>query len=207
MDSVRLNAQTRFGLLLSYCIHVMNLLRSFSAVTIVSALVAATGASAAERFDSTNLAKSRYVHCAFYKGYETDPATGGPIMVEGRADALMHFQRIDVKNATAQAIYTRMSGRRDVTVIQTDKAIHFIDSVAGMYVLTTVHSCIDFDEKRGLCLTYGAVNARLFDPAVLVDPDKVYEKIKAEADPGFCDHSFIGLREASRPLPGAAQAK
>ena len=51
----------------------------------------------------------------------------------------------------ARSIYTRMAGLRDVNVIQTDKAIHFIDSVAGMYVMTTVHSYIDFDEKRGVC--------------------------------------------------------
>ncbi len=44
---------------------------------------------------------------------------------------------------------------------------------------------------------YGAVNARLFDSAVKSDPDKVYEKIKDKADPGFCDYSFIGIQEAA----------
>ena len=163
---------------------------------IAAALGAVTVAAAADRSEFTNLAKARYVHCAFYKSYDTDPATGGPIMVEGKADALMHFQGVDVKHATARAIYTRMSGMRDVTVIQTDKAIHFIDNVAGMYIMTTVHSCLDFDEKRGVCVTYGAVNSRLFDSSVLYDPDKVYAKIKDDADPGFCDHSFIGIQEA-----------
>ena len=119
-------------------------------------------------------------------------------MVEGKARALMHIEGIDVKNEKARAIYTRMAGMRDVTVIQTDKAIHFIDSVAGMYVMTTVYGCIDFNEKRGVCVTYGAVNSRLFDTAVLTDPDKVYEKIKHHADPGFCDHSFIGIKEATQ---------
>ena len=118
-------------------------------------------------------------------------------MVEGRADALMHSQDIDVKHEKARAIYTRMSGMRNVTVIQTDKAIHFIDNVAGMYVMTTVHSCIDYDDKRWVCVTYGAVNSRLFDSSVLNDPDKVYEKINDEAEPDFCDHSFIGVQEAS----------
>lgn len=163
---------------------------------IAAAFGAVTAAVAADRSEFTNLAKARYVHCAFYKSYDTDPATGGPIMVEGKADALMHFQGVDVKHATARAIYTRMSGMRDVTVIQTDKAIHFIDNVAGMYIMTTVHSCLDFDEKRGVCVTYGAVNSRLFDSSVLYDPDKVYAKIKDDADPGFCDHSFIGIQEA-----------
>ena len=174
----------------------MTLFRLLYAVLIATAFGAVTAVAAADRSEFTNLAKARYVHCAFYKSYDTDPATGGPIMVEGKADALMHFQGVDVKHATARAIYTRMSGMRDVTVIQTDKAIHFIDNVAGMYIMTTVHSCLDFDEKRGVCVTYGAVNSRLFDSSVLYDPDKVYAKIKDDADPGFCDHSFIGIQEA-----------
>jgi hypothetical protein len=185
----------------------MTLLRLLCAVSVAGALGAVGAASAADRLDFSRLANSRYVHCAFYKSYETDAATGDPIMVEGRGDALMHFQGIDVKNGKAHAIYTRMSGMRDVTVIQTEKAIHFIDNVAGMYVMTTVHSCIDFDEKRGICVTYGAVNSRLFDSAVLTEPDKVYDKIKAEADPGFCDHSFVGIQEASHSLPGETQTK
>ena len=175
----------------------MTSLRLLPMVAISAVLGAVSTAIAADRTDFTNLAQARYVHCAFYKGYETDPATGGPIMVEGRADALMHFQGIDVKHQKARAIYTRMSGMRDVTVIQTGKAIHFIDNVAGMYVMTTVHSCIDYDDKRGVCVTYGAVNSRVFDSSVLNAPDKVYEKIKDEAEPGFCDHSFIGVQEAS----------
>ena len=166
-------------------------------MVIGAALGAAATAVAADRFDFTHLATSRYVHCAFYKSYETDPATGGPIMVEGKANALMHFYGIDARHTSARAIYTRMAGSRNVTVVQTGKAIHFIDNVAGMYVMTTVNSCIDFDAKRGICVTYGAVNSRHFDASVLYDPDKVYEKIKNDADPGFCDHSFIGIQEAS----------
>ena len=175
----------------------MTSLRLPHVVLISAALGAVSAALAADHTDFTYLAKARYVHCAFYKGYETDPATGGPIMVEGKADALMHFQGVDAKNSTARAIYTRMSGMRNVTVIQTDKAIHFIDNVAGMYVMTTVHSCLDFDEKRGICVTYGATSSRLFDSSVLSDPDRVYAKIKDEAEPGFCDQSFIGIQEAA----------
>ena len=52
------------------------------------------------------------------------------------------FQNVDVKRAKARAIYTRMSGSHEVTVIQTDKAIHFIENVAGMYLMTSVHSCL-----------------------------------------------------------------
>ena len=172
-------------------------LRVFGVVLSIAALGFASMACAVDNTDFANLARSRYVHCAFYKGYDTDPVTGGPIMVEGKADSLMHFQRVDAKNSTARAIYTRMAGARDVTVIRTGKALHFIDNVAGMYVMTTVHSCLEFDEKRGACIMYGAVNSRVFDSAVLSDPDKVYEKIKNIADPGFCDYSFIGIQEAA----------
>jgi hypothetical protein len=165
-------------------------------------LIAACGtaavAAAAEHSEFANLARAPYIHCAFYKSYDIDPVNGDLVLVEGRANALMHFQAIDIKHSKARAIYTRMAGARDVTVLQTEKAIHFIDNVAGMYVMTTVHSCIDFDEKRGICIAYGAVMSRHFDAAALYDPDSVYEKIKDIAEPGFCDHSFIGVREASK---------
>ncbi len=64
---------------------------------------------AAERTDFTQLAQSRYVHCAFYKGYETDPATGGPIMVEGKADSLVHYQNVDVRRRhSARNLYAHV---------------------------------------------------------------------------------------------------
>lgn len=154
-------------------------------------------ASAAESTDFSQIARSRYVHCAFYKAYEKDPETGGPIMVEGRADSLVHFQNVDAVRATARAIYTRMSGSHQVTVIRTAKALHFIENVAGMYMMTTVHSCLEYDDRHGACVQYGATNARVFDSSVYVEPDKVYEKIKNAADPGFCDYSFIGIQEAA----------
>jgi hypothetical protein len=172
-------------------------MRLLNLLLVAVALGVAGAARAADRTDFTQLAKSRYVHCAFYKGYETDPETGGPIMVEGKADSLVHFQDVDVKHSTARAIYTRMSGSHQVTVIQTAKALHFIENIAGMYMMTSVHSCLEFDEKRGACTMYGAVNSRLFDSAVLAEPDKVFEKIKDQADPGFCDYSFIGIQEAA----------
>ncbi len=175
----------------------MQALRIHHFLLAAAAACAVPAACAAEITDFANLARSRYVHCAFYKAYEIDPETGGPIMVEGKADSLVHFQNVDVKRAKASAIYTRMSGSHEVTVIQTGKAIHFIENIAGMYMMTSVHSCLEYDEKRGACVMYGAVNSRLFDSTVLNDPDKVYEKIKDQADPGFCDYSFIGIQEAA----------
>jgi hypothetical protein len=151
------------------------------------------GAEGASNFDK--LVKSRLVHCAFYKAYEVDRLTGDLVLMEGRSDSLTHFQRI--KNGHARQISTRMAGAREVRVSQSGKYLHFVDEVAGMYVLTTVYGCIDRD-KRGVCLTYGAMQSRNFDPRVLSDPDAVYEALKSNSDPGFCDHSFLNVQEAAR---------
>ena len=155
--------------------------------------VAGTAADGVSTFD--NLVQSRFVHCAFYQAYEVDRATGDLVLVEGRSQSLTHFQGIE--GARARQITTRMAGARDVRVARTAKYLHFIDHVAGMYVLTTVYDCIDRD-KRGVCMTYGAMQSRHFDPKVLSDPDAVYEALKDSSDPGFCDHSFVGVQEASR---------
>lgn len=143
-----------------------------------------------------NLVQSRFVHCAFYRDYEVDPASGDLLLVEGRSDSLTHYQNVGATRT--RAINTRMAGARDVTVVRTGKRLHFIDSVAGMYAVTTVEACREHDERRGICLTYGAFNARHFDSRVFTDPDRVFEALRASADPGFCDYSFIGVQQAVR---------
>jgi hypothetical protein len=143
----------------------------------------------------SNIVNARYVHCAFYKAYDIDSATGDFVMVEGHSNSLTHFQRIG--NGHARQISTRVAGSRDVRVMDWGKYLHFVDTVAGMYVLTTIYGCIDHDPRTGVCVTYGATQSRHFDPRVLTDPDAVYDEWKASADVGFCDHSFIGIQEAS----------
>lgn len=155
---------------------------------------ASTAAEPAPTFGK--LVQSRYVHCAFYKAYETDAASGNLVLVEGQSNSLTHFQRIG--RGRASQISTRVAGAREVKVMDRGKYLHFVDTMAGMYVLTTVYGCIDHDPKSGACVTYGATQSRHFDPRVLVDPDAVYEALKASADPGFCDHSFVNVQEASR---------
>jgi hypothetical protein len=162
-------------------------------LALTSVLLAATAYAQTTAYD--NVARSRFVHCAFYKAYQVDPATGDLLMVEGRSDSLTHFQRIDAERA--RQISTRIAGAREVRVANTGKYLHFIDRLAGMYILTTVYGCIDRDARSGTCVTYGAMQSRQFDPRVLSDPDAVYESLKNSADPGFCDYSFIGLKEAS----------
>lgn len=172
----------------------------------LAALLIAAAASAAEpasplgtaQFGNAqfaNILAARFVHCAFYKSYDTDPETGDPVMVEGHSNSLTHFQRIS--GGHARQISTRVAGSRDVRVMDWGKYLHFVDYVAGMYVLTTIYGCIDHDPKSGVCITYGAAQSRHFDARVLTDPDAVYEEWKASADVGFCDHSFIGIQEAA----------
>ena len=158
--------------------------------------IAAAAAASAQTTSFDNLVQARAVHCAFYKGYDIDPATGGRIMVEGRSDTLTHFQRID--DDRARQITTRVAGAREVRIIRSAKYLHYIDDIDGMYLLTTVYACLEGDTRTGNCLTYGAMQSRHFNPGVLFDPDAVYERIRDVSDPGFCDHSFIGLREAAR---------
>ena len=159
--------------------------------------VAGMAAEGASMFDK--LVHSPYVHCAFYKAYEIDPLTGDRLMVEGRSNSLTHFQR--VQEGQARQISTRVAGARNVRVMNSGKYLHFVDHVAGMYVLTTVYGCLDRDPRSGVCVTYGAMQSRHFDPRVLSDPDAVYEALKDSSDPGFCDHSFINVQEASRGEP------
>jgi hypothetical protein len=168
-----------------------------TAVYRIFALAAVLAAVPVQAQNATfdNLVHSRYVHCAFYKAYEVDRLTGDHVLVEGRSDTLTHFQGIE--GDRARQITTRMAGAREVQVAHTGRYLHFIDRVAGMYLLTTVYGCIERD-KRGVCMTYGAMQSRHFDARVLSDPDAVYESLKDRSDPGFCDHSFFGIQEAAR---------
>lgn len=165
-------------------------------ILLLGAMLFAT-AAAAQMPSYDNLVQSRMVHCAFYRGYDIDPATGDRIMVEGRSDTLTHFQRIDDEHALQ--ITTRLAGAREVRIVKTAKYLHYIDHINGMFLLTTIYACLERDERSGTCLTYGAMQTRQFDSRVLSDPDTVYEQIRDAAEPGFCDHSFIGLREARKP--------
>jgi hypothetical protein len=162
---------------------------------VILAAVLGTVPAEAQNTAFDNLVQSRYVHCAFYRQYDVDRATGDLVLVEGRSETLTHFQRIDGERA--RQITTRMAGAREVRVARTAKYLHFIDRVAGMYVLTTIYGCIDRDQ-RGICMTYGAMQSRHFDTRVLSDPDVVYETLRESSDPGFCDHSFFGIQEAAR---------
>lgn len=164
------------------------------------ALAAVAPAAAQEqdaaRFD--NLVRSSSVHCAFYRDYDIDPNTGDRLLVEGRSNSLTHFQRRGA--GPVRSIDTRRAGAVDVQVVRR-RYLHYIERTAGMFIVTTVYACLARDPLTDVCINYGAVNARHFDGRVLLDPDRVYEQLQAQAEPGFCDHSFIHQQEATnRPL-------
>lgn len=155
--------------------------------------IAPAAAQGTTQFDS--IARSPFVHCAFYRQYEIDPATGDRLLVEGRSDSLTHYQRGSDNNV--RSIDTRRAGARDALLVRGKKYLHYIERSGSMFVVTTIYACLERD-AQGNCINYGAVNARHFDARVLRDPDAVYEELQASAEPGFCDHSFLNLQEALR---------
>jgi len=162
------------------------------------ALGTAVPAAAQGTTQFDNLVRSPSVHCAFYRDYEIDARTGDRLLVEGRSNSLMHYQRRS--DVSMLAIDTRRAGARDARVLRGKKYLHFIEYSAGLYVVTTIYACLERD-VQGTCINYGAVNARHFDARVLRDPDAVYEELQAAAEPGFCDHSFIHVQEAASKRP------
>jgi hypothetical protein len=157
---------------------------------------ALAGHAHAEATAFDNLLRSPHVHCAFYKSYEIDRATGDLLLVEGRSQSLAHFQVIGA--GKARQISTRAAGSRDVKVINTGRYLHYLDTMAGMYVLTTIYTCLESDERSGVCIRYGAMQSRNFDTRAPFDPDAVFEALRDNSDPGFCDHSFINIQEAQK---------
>lgn len=141
------------------------------------------------------IARSPFVHCAFYRQYDVDPRTGDLLLVEGRSDSLTHYQR--QRGGRVLSIDTRRAGALDAQVLRGRKYLHFIERNAGMYVVTTIYACLERDPRSDACVSYGAVNARHFDSRVLSDPDAVFEELQARAEPGFCDHSFLNIQEAA----------
>lgn len=159
----------------------------------LAAIAPPVTAAGTAQFD--NLVRSPFVHCAFYRQYEIDPRTGDRLLVEGHSNSLMHYQRLS--DERMRAIDTRRAGARDAIIVRGAKYLHFIEHSAGLYVVTTIYACLERDAQE-TCINYGAVNARHFDARVLRDPDAVYEKLQAAAEPGFCDHSFLNVQEAAR---------
>lgn len=156
------------------------------------AIVACAAANAADS-DLDALVGARFIHCAFFRNAPlAETPLGGED--ERKAEILVHYAGIDRTRTKARTITTRSAGAKDVVVVRTQKAVHFVESVAGAYRVTTVTGCNERDARPGRrqCVTYGAANATHFDASVLWQPDAVYERIRHIANHGFCDHSFQG---------------
>jgi hypothetical protein len=176
---------------------VVHPLRAVSWLAAAALLPPVAAADDEQRFE--HLASSPYVHCAFYRGYDIDPRTGDRLLVEGRSNSLTHYQR--QRDGRVRSVDTRRAGAGEARVVQ-GRYLHYIERSGAMFVVTTVYACLARDAQSGHCLNYGAVNARHFDARVLRDPDRVYEELQTQAEPGFCDHSFIHLREAAAKPAG-----
>lgn len=194
MDRVRLPAHT--GYQMTTAATIRNRFRAGLWLALSVAVPAAAQQGEVVQFE--NLATSPYVHCAFYRQYEIDPRTGDRLLVEGASNSLTHYQR---QGGRLRSIDTRRAGARDAQMIRGRKYLHFVERSAGLYVVTTVYACLERDARSDMCINYGAVNARHFDSRVLRDPDAVFEELQAHAEPGFCDHSFIHLRNATATHP------
>jgi hypothetical protein len=164
-----------------------------AAILTAMAMPAYAQTAAGDPFD--RLLRSAYVNCAFYREYDIDPDTGDRILVEGQSRSLMHYQRR--RDGQTISIDTRRSGAVTAAVVRGPRYLHFIERLAGMYVVTTVYACLERDPSSGVCVYYGAVNSRHFDHRVLREPDAVFDELQASPEPGFCDHSFINLQSAS----------
>ena len=195
MDSVWLPAHTGCGMTSAATIRIRFLAVLWPALS----MAVPAAAQQAEVAQFENLATSPYVHCAFYRQYEIDPDTGNRLLVEGASNSLTHYQR---QNGRLRSIDTRRAGAREAQLLRGKKYLHFVERSAGLYVVTTIYACLERDARSDMCINYGAVNARHFDARVLRDPDAVFEELQAHAEPGFCDHSFIHLREAATTSPG-----
>lgn len=166
--------------------------RAISWLAAAAALPPVAAASEAQHFEQ--ITGSPYVHCAFYRGYDIDPDTGQRLLVEGRSNSLTQYQR--QRDGRLRTVDTRRAGAGEARVVR-GRYLHYIERIGAMFVVTTIHDCLARDAQSGLCINYGAVNARHFDARVLREPDRVYEQLQARAEPGFCDHSFIHLHEAA----------
>lgn len=189
MDSSRVPAHT--ALIMGFSASIRILCGAVLGLVLAESMPAAAG-DVSRSFE--HLVSSPMVHCAFYREYDIDPQSGNRLLVEGRSNSLTHYQR--QRGARVRSIDTRRAGAVDVQVVL-GRYLHYIERTAGMYIVTTVYACLERDPQSDICINYGAVNARHFDPRVLREPDKVYEELQALAEPGFCDHSFIHLQEAA----------
>jgi hypothetical protein len=152
----------------------------------------AQGSPPASDFES--LINASAIHCEFFPGIR--PADE-PQARNGKEapELLVHYAGMNRDRTRARVVSTRGAGSREVVVVRTEKAVHFVEHAAGMFMVTTVFGCnardLRTDARR--CISFGAVNSRHFDASVHWQPDQVFERYRHLGSHGFCDHSFIAV--------------
>jgi hypothetical protein len=168
-------------------------------LAILATAIAATHCLAAEiasKGDFDALLSARSIHCEFYRSVRPAdaPEPGDPGIT---AELLIHYGALNRSRTRAKAVSTHGAGAREIRIMRTDKAVHFVEHSAGMFSVTTVFGCNrrERSASAGRCTSYGAVHARHFDSAVMWEPDKVFENYRPLGNHGFCDHGFVTTGE------------
>ena len=159
---------------------------------LIPAAFAAAGALA-HAGDLDDLINATAIHCEFFPNVR--PADE-PVRTDAlEPDFLVHYAGMNRDRTRARVVSTRDAGSREVVVVRTDKAVHFVAHAAGLYMVTTVFGCNERDLRRDArrCISFGAVNSRHFDASVHWQPDQVFERDRHLASHGFCDHSTIAV--------------
>ena len=159
---------------------------------LIAALGLAHGAQPANDFDE--LINAQAIHCEFFPGVRPAHAPLGraePIAPE----LLVHYGGMNRERTRARVVSTRVAGSREVVVVRTEKAVHFVDHAAGVFMVTTVFVCHEREQRSHArrCISFGAVNSRHFDASVHWQPDDVFERYRHLANHGFCDHSSTAV--------------
>ena len=166
------------------------LVRSLIRVLLGTAVALTFSASRADDFD--DLIDATAIHCEFFAAVRPADA---PIARTGSfsPEVLVHYAGMNRSRTRARVVSTRRAGSQEVSVVRTDKAVHFVDHVAGVYMVTTVFGCNERDARTNArrCVSFGAVNSRHFDASVHWQPDEVFERYRHLASHGFCDHSHF----------------
>ena len=161
---------------------------------VLAGLGLAHGAQPASDFDA--LVNAPAIHCEFYPGVRpADAPVSGtePIVPE----VLVHYGGMNRDRTRARVVSTRGAGSREVVVMRTEKGVHFVDHVAGVFMVTTVFACNEREQRSSArrCVSFGAVNSRHFDASVHWQPDDVFERYRHLANHGFCDHSSTAISD------------
>ena len=160
---------------------------------LIPAAFAAAGALA-HAGDFDDLVNAPAIHCEFFPSVRpADARLGRSDALE--PDFLVHYAGMNRDRTRARVVSTRDAGSREVVVVRTEKAVHFVAHAAGDYMVTTVFGCNERNVRADArkCISFGAVNSRHFDASVHWQPDQVFERDRHLASHGFCDHSTIDV--------------